>query len=157
MPSIRFKDKNGSCFILYGNNASWGTGDFNNPVTAEVVSDTITMCNRCSNSISINTSSGLVTLYLNLNGRTGSCNQCGQCCSHLASTCTYGASCGYSKIIGLFHCCPNLVASGSGVGKKNGTSCSIYNRLLYEGYKSCVTFPSEVYEIANRPMCGFKF
>jgi hypothetical protein len=155
MPSIRFKDKNGNCFILYGQTASWGTGDIQ---TAPVVQETITGENRCSNSLTVTVDGSPRTIYFNTNGRTGSCNQCGQCCSHLASTCPYGASCGRTQIVGLYHACPHLIVGPQGIGKKNGTTCGIYNRLLYEGYKSCVPFPSEKYEIGSRmTACGYRF
>ncbi len=157
MPAIRFKDKNGKCFILYCNVASYGAPDLSDPATARTIDATVASCNRCSNGITLTLVEGTFTWTFDVNGRTGSCIQCGQCCSHLASTCTNGASCGYSKIIGLYHACPHLVKLGPGIGKKNGTECDIYNRLLYEGYKSCVSFPSEAFEIVNRPMCGFTF
>src|SRR4030042_6665077 len=156
MPTIRFKDKNGNCFILYGQTASWGVGNFNDPKTADVAPEDLSVCNRCSNSLTVNTAQGPVTIYFNLNGRTGACNQCGVCCSHLISACTHGKDCGFI-VSGQYHICQHLQIKAPGIGKKNGTACGIWNRLLYEGYKSCVTWPSEKFEIAPYPNCGFRF
>ena len=158
MPRIVLKDKYGGRFYLHPGTASWGTGNYNTKETAEVVPQAIANSNRCPNSLTVALGMITVIMDLSVNGRTGSCNQCGQCCSHLASTCTYGASCGRTKIIGLYHACPHLVKLGPGIGKKNGTSCSIYQSLMYEGYKSCVVFPTHKSEIGTRmTFCGFSF
>lgn len=131
MARIFFKDKRGYTFQLIVINAPWGDGDYNTIQTAEVVQETFAQSNRCLNLIDI----GTVTLDFSVNGRTGSCIQCGQCCVN----------------------CSHLVVLGPGIGKKNGTRCNIYDRLLYEGLKGCVSYPAEPYEIANCPACGFKF
>ena len=156
MASIRFKDKNGNCFLLYVTNASWGTGDYNTPEEAVVVPQTIVNLNRCLGTIVLSTPKGPVTLDFNLNGRTGSCNQCGQCCSHLASTCPARPTCCYI-IDGIYHRCSHLVIRAPGIGKRNGTECGIFNRLLYEGYKQCLAWPSQPNEVEGRPFCGFRF
>lgn len=131
MASIRFKDKNGCCFLLYVTNAPWGEGCYNTPETAEVIQQTFAASDRCLNTINV----GNVILDFSVNGRTGACIQCGQCCVN----------------------CADLVVLGPGIGKKNGTRCRIYDSLLYEGRKGCMNFPSEVAEISSCPACGFSF
>jgi len=156
MSRIRFKDKNGHCFILYVQNASWGDGDYNTPETALTVPQNILVSSRCPETMTFTTPQGSFILDFNVNGRMGSCKECGQCCSHLITTCTHPVNCGLMTK-GLYHCCPHLTILGPGIGKKNGTSCVIHASLMYEGYKSCVNFPQEAFEIAKYPACGFRF
>ena len=156
MSSIRFKNKYGDCFILYVTNASWGEGDYNTSETAIVVPPTLINSGRCVGTIDIPTPEGFLTLDFNLNGRTGSCNQCGQCCAHLITQCPAPGKCCHI-VDGIYHHCKHLQIKGPGIGKKNGTACAIFNSLLYEGYKQCLAWPAEKWEIANCPACGFRF
>lgn len=99
---------------------------------------------------------GTVTVNLTPPGRSGTCNQCGQCCSHPIASCTEpGGNCGY-VLVGGFHQCPHLTIKARGIGKSNGTECAIRATIL-QTHKGCVLFPQQAIEIAGCPACGFTF
>lgn len=156
MPRIWFKDKRGAAFHIDVDTASW-TGDYNTPETAETIPQTIVTADRCMNTVTFTTPKGTFSIILDVNGRTGSCNQCGQCCSHLITDCQEPTSCGY-VVDGSYHRCQYLTVHGPGIGKKNGTSCSIHSSLLYESLKGCVCYPASPNEITSlMTACGFRF
>lgn len=125
------KDKDGRTFHL----TVVGETDINTRAQAITVPKNIATSTRCPGTMTITTpSTGQVVLDFNVNGRTGSCNQCGECCRN----------CAYLTVI-------------TAIGQVNGTSCSIYRNLMYEGCKTCVNFPQEAFEIADCPACGFSF
>ena len=112
--------------------------DVNTPDSpVKIPVSTISAADRClSLNRSVNLSAyglGTVTLNFNPPGRTGSCNQCGQCCVH----------CVYLKV-------------KTKIGKPNGTECSIRSNI-FNVAKGCLLFPQTASEIANCPACGFTF
>jgi len=153
MPRIWLRDKRGAAFHIIVETAAW-TGDYNTPETAVPVPKSILSVNRNMNSITI----GSINIVLDVNGREGSCKQCGQCCSHPVTSCPHPAgNCGY-PLSGEYHKCPHLVLLGPGLGKRDGTSCDIHDSLLYDGLKGCVCFPSSKNEIApHMTACAFRF
>ena len=97
----------------------------------------ISAADRClSLNRTVNLSSyglGTVTLNFTPQGRTGSCNQCGQCCVH----------------------CKYLTVKTK-VGKVNGTECSV-RANIFNISKGCLLSPQTASEITNWPACGFTF
>ena len=104
----------------------------NSPVKIPVDSFNVGAANRClSGTFTVNNPTyGSVTFDFGAPGRTGSCNQCGQCCSHPIASCTaLGGNCGYVVDTGKgVHKCRYLTilpGAQKGIGKTNGTECSI--------------------------------
>lgn len=133
--------------------------DVNTPDTAILIPDTFKTRDRCySGQIQINHPTlGTITINFDPPGRTGSCNQCGQCCSHLITDCKENI-CGY-VIDGNYHRCQYLTilkGQNKGIGQINGTECKI-RTTIFDIVKGCVFFPETAAEIANFPACGFSF
>ncbi len=61
---------------------------------------------------------------------TGGCSNCGECCAG----------------------CEHLVLRKSGK-----SSCAIYGRRLYRGFKPCVLFPSQPVALNKYPRCTYEF
>lgn len=102
---------------------------------------------------------GTVTFNFDPPGRTGSCNQCGQCCTHPIASCPDpGGVCGWTVDAGRgIHRCPYLTILPKGIGKANGTECSLYATIL-DSFKGCAFFPSQADEILpHMTACGFSF
>lgn len=136
--------------------------DINTPDSPTKVPTSIfsTAANRCLNGqYNVDMSAyglGTVTVNLGPPGRTGTCNQCGECCSHPIASCPDpGGNCGY-VLSGAYHKCQYLTIQARGIGKSNGTECSIRATLL-DRFKGCVLFPESASDIANCPACGFTF
>lgn len=131
--------------------------DYNTPDTPTKIPTSIfdTEANRCMNgTYNVNIPGvGTVTIDLDPPGRTGSCNACGQCCSHPAAGCAGG--CGYVTD-GAFHRCTYLTIKPRGIGKSNGTECSIRATILNVS-KGCVMFPTDASDIVGYDACGFTF
>ncbi len=98
---------------------------------------------------------GTVTFAFDPPGRIGSCNQCGQCCTHLISACGEGANCGYI-VSGTYHICQYLTIRPKGIGRADGTLCSIRANIM-DIFKGCILFPEKASEIVNCPACSFTF
>lgn len=134
--------------------------DINTPDDPTIVPTSVfsTAANRCLNgqyNVDI-PGVGTVTVDLDPPGRTGTCNQCGQCCSHPIASCPDpGENCGY-VLVGAYHQCQHLTVKARGIGKSNGTECGIRTTLLNVS-KGCVMFPGTASDISNCPACGFTF
>jgi hypothetical protein len=134
-----------------------------NPVNVSVFASAINNRNFSSN-VSVNTPTfGRITIKLVPDGRTGECNQCGQCCSHPVGDCPHPPDCGYVPITNKgvdYHACQYLtVFSGSnkGIGANNGTECSMRSDILNIA-KGCVLFPQKPSEIESwMTACSFSF
>ena len=100
---------------------------------------------------------GTVTIDLRPAGITGSCNQCGHCCSHLVADCPHPTGdCGwpYREDINC-HACQYLVVDKWRKWPQAGnTSCSLYANIL-DNFKGCA-YPPDVIkpEWIN---CGYSF
>ena len=132
MDTIWLKDKNGKTFSLACNieESIFSLTSAANAITAPVI---VPDADRCISSIDID---GIVKINFDVNGRKGACNQCGVCCSH----------------------CKEHLRILTKIGEPGGTECAIHDRLLYEGKKSCLNWPTEPYEIEPyKDVCGFRF
>ena len=98
---------------------------------------------------------GTITFDFDPPGRTGTCNQCGQCCSHPVASCPSPGKCDFVVVSGI-HRCQYLTVLPKGIGKANGTECSI-RATIFNQLKGCVLFPTTAAQIANCPACGFSF
>lgn len=138
--------------------------DFNTPDDAVKIPVSIlgTGRDRCySGQVSISHPTyGSVTFNFDPAGRTGSCNQCGECCSHTVANCPNPTNCGYVLTNDeLYHACQYLTifkGSNKGIGKVGGTECSIRTTIL-DVFKGCAFFPDQASDIVNCPHCGFSF
>lgn len=139
-----------------------GTEDFNNPDTPVKIPTSIVKreMDRCiSGSYNLTIDGRSVTILLDPPGRTGTCNQCGECCSHLVTQCPNPTGyCGYIPADStLYHKCQyldELHGPNKGIGKVGGTQCSIYRDLL-DLSKGCVFYPEAASDVANCPTCSF--
>jgi len=139
--------------------------DVNTPSNPIVLSGiALATQNRClSSQISIvHPTYGSITLDFTAPNRTGSCNQCGQCCSHTAANCLTPASCAYVPVTNNkvdYHACQYLTilpGGNKGIGKTNGTECSIRSSILNQ-FKGCALFPQKASDVASFSACGFTF
>lgn len=120
--------------------------DVNTPDTAIDVSMVQAMSiNRCySEPIIINHPTfGQFIIDMNREGLTGSCNQCGQCCTHPVGDCPGNCAWSYRSDIDA-HACPYLVVDKVQKFPQAGnTSCSLYATIL-DDYKGCAYPPDTV-------------
>jgi hypothetical protein len=137
--------------------------DVNSPDDAiKVPTSVLATTDRClSNQIQVVVAGhGTVTFDFTIPGRTGTCNQCGQCCSHPIASCPNPGDCGYilDTKSGTHNCQYLTVLPGGqkGIGKVNGTKCSVRDNILNVS-KGCSTFPDRASDVANCPACGFTF
>lgn len=140
-----------------------GDVDFNTPDTpvkipTSVVAREIDRCIAGTYTLTIDGQS--VTILLDPPGRSGTCNQCGECCSHLVSECT-DPTCGTTGYIladnTLYHKCKHLrelKGPTGGIGNADGTECLIHRDLL-DLSKGCVFYPEAASDVANCPHCSF--
>lgn len=90
---------------------------------------------------------GTITFdFMQDSGKTGSCNQCGQCCTHPVDDCLNPALCTWAYDVDIdAHACQYLV-----IDKKNkwpdpgNTSCSIYANIL-NVFKGCAYPPRNIH------------
>jgi hypothetical protein len=91
---------------------------------------------------------GTVTIDYDPPGRTGSCDQCGQCCGHPEASCPMPPfNCGYvtnPRAPSGWHVCQYLsIAAGANkFGKKSGTECSVRS-TIFDISKACTLSPEE--------------
>ena len=139
--------------------------DFNSPDDAIRI-PTAVMVNRdrCfSGTIQIvSPQYGTITFDFTEPGRTGSCNQCGQCCTHPVDACPDPAgNCGYPlREIARspdVHACQYLTIFKDGKwGDPANTECSIHTDLI-NTFKGCMLFPSENKMKPHMTSCGFSW
>jgi hypothetical protein len=104
---------------------------------------------------------GSFTLDFGAPGRTGKCNQCGQCCSHPVANCPHPTDCAYVPVTSNkkdYHACQYLrLLPGKGIGKIGGTECSIRASII-DQFKGCALSPMKASEIETwMTACGFTF
>lgn len=141
-----------------------GEVDFNTPDTPTKIPTSIIAreLDRCvSGNYTFEIDGQSVTVLLDPPGRTGSCNQCGECCSHLVTQCPNPTGdCGYIVADDpLYHKCQylnELKGPTRGIGKVGGTECSVHRDLL-DLYKGCVFYPEQASDVENCPDCGFSW
>lgn len=135
------------------------------PVKVPVSSVQTGLSNRClSGTYAVNLSAlgyGTVTLDFGAPGRSGSCNQCGSCCTHPVAACPMPpANCGYvlDTKYNVHKCQYLTITAGSNkLGKPGQTSCSI-RASIFDIAKGCTLFPSTASEIGpHMTACGFTF
>lgn len=139
--------------------------DVNTPDSPVKIPTTVLVTqNRClSGQVQVTTPTGTITLDFSAPGRTGSCIQCGQCCTHPIANCPdAGGVCGYvlDSTRGIHKCqylTINKIQGKDGLGKANGTECSIRATILGT-FKGCTLFPGRPEEKAAwMTACGFTF
>lgn len=129
--------------------------DVNTPDTPQKISTSvIATMNRClSGTVVVNSPYGNFTLNFAPVGRNGTCNQCGQCCSHTVAACT--GTCMYVlDTKSGRHVCRYLTILPKGIGKTGGTECSIKADILNQ-MKGCTLFPEKAGDVADCPACSF--
>jgi hypothetical protein len=104
---------------------------------------------------------GTITLDFTVPGRTGSCNQCGSCCTHPVADCPIPPDgCGYiyDSQYEVHKCQYLTINSGAKkLGKPGQTECSIYS-TLFDNYKGCTHGPQVPEDIwAWMTNCGYEF
>jgi len=104
---------------------------------------------------------GTITFDFTEDGRTGTCNQCGQCCTHPADVCPNPGNCRWPlrTIRGFddFHACQYLtILKANKWGDPGNTECSIYTDLI-NTFKGCM-YPYEQHEMKpHMTSCGFSW
>jgi len=118
--------------------------------------------NRCyaSNIQVVHPTFGTITFEFAPLGRTGSCNQCGVCCSHPVVDCPYPeGGCGYPLHPDLdFHVCQYLIIDRwRKWGQAGNTECSLGTDIM-DSTKGCTLFPTVPDEIkSHMTNCGYSF
>jgi hypothetical protein len=138
-------------------------GDVNSPDDAmKIPTSVVRDRNRCFSGIIQITDPtyGSITFDFSMVGRTGECNQCGQCCTHPVGACPdVGGACGWPYRADIdAHACQHLVVKNlSKWGQTKNSSCGIYETLI-DTYKGCIyplTSPDEL--LPHMTACGFEF
>ena len=118
--------------------------------------------NRCydSNVQIAHPTLGTITFEFAPTGRTGSCNQCGVCCSHPIADCPHPTGdCGYPLNTDLnIHVCQYLIIDKwRKWGQADNTECS-FGADIMNNFKGCTLFPSIPDEIKpHMTNCGYSF
>jgi len=135
--------------------------DVNTPDDAvKIPTSVIVNQNRCyGQQIEVDLSGygkGTVTIDLRPDGITGSCNQCGVCCSHPENECL--GNCNYItnvKAPAGYHVCQHLtIAKAKDWGKAENTTCFIYDNIL-NTFKGCAYPPKVINPLWTN--CGYSF
>ena len=99
-----------------------------------IVLPEILSVNRCydSNIQVVHPTLGTITFEFAPLGRTGSCNQCGVCCSHPVADCPHPeGDCGYLPHPDIdFHVCQYLVINKCASGDRQVTRNVLWERIL---------------------------
>lgn len=119
--------------------------DFNSPDDAERIPTSILVNrNRCFSELIevVSPQYGTITFDFTEPGRTGSCNQCGQCCTHPVDQCPAGGDCAWPlrqiQNHDDVHACQHLtIFKDNKWGDPGNTECSIYTDLI-NTYKGCM-------------------
>ena len=117
--------------------------------------------NRCYSQqiVVVHPTLGTITLDLRPDGITGTCNQCGHCCSHLVADCQDPPDCGWPlRTIPRqpdFHACQHLIISKENKWPQAGnTTCGLYGDIL-NIYKGCAYPPKAIDPLWVN--CGYSF
>ena len=137
--------------------------DFNSPDDAiKIPASILANKNRCFSGLIEVTDPeyGTVVFDFTEEGRTGSCNQCGQCCTHPIDVCPHPTGdCGWPlreiRDHDSVHACQYLtIKNDKKWGNPGNTECSVYTNLI-EISKGCI-YP--LYQSDWKPhmtSCGF--
>lgn len=97
------------------------------------------------------------------NGRSGSCNRCGLCCTHPREDCKHPNSaneCGYiwDKEYNVHKCKHLLIDSRIGLGRPGATACALWEDIL-SLYKGCALWPDRPVDLIDyvKAVCGYSF
>jgi len=87
---------------------------------------------------------GQFTISFMPEGITGSCNQCGHCCTHLVADCPNPGNCNWAYRSDIdCHACPHLVVDKvQKFPQANNTYCDVYQTIL-NVFKGCA-YPPDV-------------
>ena len=134
--------------------------DFNTPDdTIKIPAAVISTTRHRSGTIEIvSPEYGTIMFDFDIDGRMGSCNECGMCCSHPAGGCS-DPDCGYVLNTDIdFHVCQHLVINKwRKWGQAGNTECSLGTNLI-NTYKGCIWGPINPGEIhPHMTSCGFSF
>jgi len=104
---------------------------------------------------------GTITFDFTQPGRTGTCNQCGQCCTHPADACPNPGNCRWPlrtiPRMPDFHACQYLtILKANKWGDPANTECSIHTDLI-NTFKGCMLFPWENEMKPHMTSCGFSW
>ena len=131
--------------------------DVNTPDEAEKISVSLLSADRCfSSQISVvhPTKGSIAFDFMAGSGLTGSCNQCGQCCTHPVDACPDPkGECGWPYRADInSHACKYLrVINKNKWPKPGNTQCSIYADIL-NVFKGCAYPPELLPHMTN---CGY--
>ena len=119
--------------------------------------------NRCydANIQVVHPTLGTITFEFAPLGRTGSCNDCGACCSHPAVDCPHPPNdCGYiiNPDLPDWHICQYLIINKwRKWGDAGNTECSFGTDIMNSS-KGCTLFPTVPAEIkSHMTNCGYSF
>ena len=99
---------------------------------------------------------GTITFDFRPPGIIGSCNQCGQCCTHLVEDCPHPPECGWPYRSDIdAHACQYLIVNKWRKWPQAGnTECALYGDILNQ-FKGCAYVPDVIKpEWIN---CGYSF
>ena len=105
---------------------------------------------------------GTITFDFTEPGRIGSCNQCGQCCTHPVDVCPDpGGNCGWPlralKKFPDVHACQYLtIINETKWGDPGNTECSIYTDLI-NTFKGCMYPLNQPDMRPHMTSCGFSW
>jgi len=95
---------------------------------------------------------GQFTIDMRYPGIIGSCNQCGQCCTHPVEACPGNCAWPYRSDIDC-HACPHLVVDKVNKWPQaNNTYCDIYQTIL-DVFKGCAYPPRALHP--HMTNCGY--
>jgi len=138
--------------------------DFNSPDDAiRIPTAVLVNRDRCfSGTIQIvSPQYGTITFDFTEDGRTGECNQCGQCCTHPADACPNPGNCGWPlrtiPRMPDFHACQYLtILKENKWGDPENTECSIYTDLINIS-KGCMYPLNQPDMRPHMTSCGFSW
>ena len=138
--------------------------DFNSPDDAiKIPTAVLINRDRCfSGTIEIiSPTYGTIIFDFTEEGRTGECNQCGQCCTHPIDVCPNPGDCRWPlreiKKSDSVHACPYLtILNDTKWGNPGNTECSIHTDLI-NSFKDCMLFPSLRDMKPHMTSCGFSW
>ena len=138
--------------------------DFNSPDDAiRIPTAVLINRNRCFSGLIqiVSPQYGTITFDFTEDGRTGECNQCGQCCTHPVDACPNPGNCGWPlrTIRGFddFHSCQYLtILKENKWGDPDNTECSIYTDLI-NTFKGCMYPQNQPDMLPHMTSCGFSW
>lgn len=101
---------------------------------------------------------GIILFNFTAPGRTGSCVQCGSCCTHPVENCPGQCTYIYDEQYNVHKCQYLIINPGEGkLGEPGQAACSLYSNVI-EACKGCLFGPGSIREMMPwMKKCGFKF